>query len=113
MTIDETVERGIAVFRLTGELDLKEAPTFESRLAARVTGAAPCAVVNLERLDYIDSAGLRTLLKTQSIYAAKGGKIALVAPSATVRHVLDITRTAARFQIYGTEAEAVTGLAGA
>lgn len=110
MTLDETTQNGVAIFRLAGELDLKEAPNVEAKLGARATGEKPRAVVNLERLEYIDSAGLRALLKSGKAFSAKGGTLVLVAPSPAVRHVLEITRTLSQFRVAASEAEALATL---
>jgi anti-sigma B factor antagonist len=110
MTIEETAVDGVTVFRLVGELDMKDAPVVQSRLAAPAEGQGPRAIVNLERLDYIDSAGLGALVAAAKAYASRRGKLVLVAPTAPVRHVLDITRLATFFEILASEAEAVAAL---
>jgi anti-anti-sigma factor len=111
MTIDETARDGVAVFRLVGELDMNDAPVVGARLAAPAEGQAPRAVVNLERLDYVDSAGLGALVAAAKAYAARGGKLVLVAPATPVRHVLEITRLTTFFEILPTETEALAALA--
>lgn len=59
--IEETAdEAGKVVFRLEGELDLLAAPEFKERLTGALT-AAPGLVIDMQGLDFVDSAGMGLL----------------------------------------------------
>ena len=89
-------EAGEAV-RIAGRLDAAQAPaaqTFLDRTQGRVT-------LDCRRLDYISSAGLGVLLKTQKRLMASGGKLRLAGVS---RHVLELLGYAGFDQIFEIEA---------
>ena len=46
---------------INGEIDLENAGAIEEQLSAAIPNAARCVVLELEALDYLDSAGLRVL----------------------------------------------------
>ena len=54
--------RGSVVVKPRGRLDALEAPVFESTLAQRVDDGDVRLVVDFSLVDYISSAGLRSLL---------------------------------------------------
>ncbi len=110
MKVEELSHDAIAIFRLAGELDLKEAPGLKQKLLARAQGKGPRAIVNLAELRYIDSAGLSVLVGALKAYAAAGGKLLLAAPRAEVRHILQITRLDQHFSIHPSEADAIAAL---
>ena len=109
-TIEETIDGEVAIFRLAGELDMKDAPAVKQQLVARASGERPRAVVNLAGLRYIYSAGLGALIGARNVYTAKGGSLLLAAPRPEVRHILQITRLLQHFGVHATEADAVGAL---
>jgi len=111
MTVEEIAQGDITIFRLSGELDVKGAPALKEKLVARATGDRPRAIVNLEHLSYIDSAGLGVLIGALKAYAARGGRLLLAAPRPEVQHILQITRMHQHFAIHPTETDAIAALA--
>ena len=110
MKLEELAHGAIAIFRLAGDLDLKDAPGLNEKLLGRAKGKGPQAVVNLAELRYIDSAGLSVLIGALKAYTAAGGRLLLVAPRAEVRHILKITRLDQHFSLHPTEADAIAAL---
>lgn len=109
-TVEETAQGDIVIFRLAGELDMKDAPSVKQRLMARATGERPRAVVNVAELRYVDSAGLGALIGASKAYAARGGRLVLAAPRPEVRHILEITRLVQHFGVHASEGDAVGAL---
>lgn len=83
--------------RLSGRLDAAEAPRAQSFLD-EVNGKT---VVDLAGLDYISSAGLAVLLRTQKRLLPSGGGLSLVNVS---HHVYDILRYSGFDQVFEIEA---------
>ena len=82
---------------IAGRLDAAQCPvaqTFLDRVQGRVT-------VDCSRLEYISSAGLGVLLKTQKRLTASQGKLRLAGVS---RHLCDIFRYSGFDQIFEIEA---------
>lgn len=56
-------------------------------------------LLNLERLEFLDSAGLGELVRTHVAVRSRGGHLILVNPSPNVRHLLQVTRVDRVFDI--------------
>lgn len=74
---------------LTGRLDTMTAPELEAEISALLP-TVQSLTLDMEKLDYISSAGLRVILKTQKALEKKGG-LKLTNVTAAVREVFDIT----------------------
>lgn len=74
---------------LTGRLDTMTAPELESEISAMLP-AVQTLTLDMEKLDYISSAGLRVILKTQKALEKKSGLKLIHVPEA-VKEVFDIT----------------------
>lgn len=86
------------VLTLTGELDYAECSSFRMNID-RILKAAPRAtIVDLSRLDYLDSSGLGLLLSLSKEYGAQGGRLVLVT-NETVDNILSLTRLNGIFSI--------------
>ncbi len=70
LNIDRKTEGSTMTVALTGRLDAVSAPELDKELQEALQGIT-MLTVDLEGVDYISSAGLRTLLKAQK---ALGGK---------------------------------------
>jgi len=64
-------------------------------------------VLNLEKVPFIDSAGLEFLLDLQERLAHKFSQVRLVGPDENVRKIFEITRLDSEFEIHQEIAEAV------
>jgi len=79
------------VVRLVGELDRDSAPTLERELK-RLTAVEPeTLIVDLERLSFIDSSGLRCLLKAANGAASKGDALRFQGATGHVEEMLRLT----------------------
>jgi anti-sigma B factor antagonist len=72
---------------LAGELDLASVPRFESLLAAAFEIADHC-VIDLRELAFVDSSGLRALLRARRRASESGATLEIVHPTPTVARVL-------------------------
>lgn len=88
LNIEKKAENGVT-FVLDGRLDTVTAPQLEKQLDETIENAASI-VLDLEKLEYISSAGLRVLLKAQK--AMKNEKsLKLKNVGDAVMEVLEIT----------------------
>ena len=74
---------------LVGRLDTVTAPELEAEIST-ILPTAESLVLDMEKLEYISSAGLRVILKTQKALTQKAG-LKLINVSDDVREVFDIT----------------------
>jgi anti-anti-sigma factor len=100
-------ESDVQVVELTGRLDSNTAPEFDKKIA-EVPGAR--IVLDLASLEYISSAGLRSVLGALKRANAAGGKLALAAPIPSVVEVFEISGFITLITVYPDRAGAVAAL---
>ena len=74
---------------IEGSIDTVTAPELEQQLLAQWDGASRL-VLNFAQVDYVSSAGLRVILKSQK-HMAKAGKMILLNVSEDVMEVFEMT----------------------
>jgi anti-anti-sigma factor len=82
---------GRSVLSVTGEIDLAVAARFAQELDGLVNDTAGTAVVDLSAVGFIDSSGIRELLKAKRAAVAAGTDLLLLSPSDFCRRVLEIS----------------------
>jgi anti-sigma B factor antagonist len=88
---------GVPVVRLTGEIDISNAEPIGDALEAIVGPDARQVVVDLEGLQFMDSAGIAMLLRT----AARVDEVEIRNPSDVMRRIIDCTGLTGVFRITG------------
>ncbi|MEP6908773.1 MAG: STAS domain-containing protein [Pseudoxanthomonas sp.] len=92
---------------LGGRLDSDTYEQLDDALKPLLAHATPTMVLvlDLARLDYISSAGVRSILQARKLLAPRG-KVLAVNPQAQIRKVLDIVQALPNGDIFATTAEA-------
>ena len=78
--------------RLEGRLDSETAPVLDREVAKVVNSTATVMVLNLADLEYISSAGLRSIFSAQQSMAKRAGRTVLVNAQPQVQKVFDIVK---------------------
>ena len=79
--------------RATGELDLSAAEAFESQLEEELARDGAIVVLDLSGVTFLDSTGLRTLLRIAEEDARSGSRLSIRRElSPPVQRLLDLTR---------------------
>ena len=107
MEIATRKEGNAVVVLVKGRIDAVTAPEFEKGLSAVMDGGDLTLVLNFNGLEYISSAGLRSILSTAKQLKAKNGKLLFAALQGPVRDVFKISGFGSIFKIYDTEEEAL------
>ena len=89
MTINKTQDGGKLVVALEGRLDTTTAPELEADLKASIDSVTDL-VIDMEKLDYISSAGLRVLLWANKTMNQKGTMV-VKNVSEVVNEVFEVT----------------------
>jgi anti-sigma B factor antagonist len=90
--VSEETRDGVRVLVVTGELDLASAPTLCMRLTRLRATGRPVAVIDLSRLAFCDSTGLRAMIGEAREARIAGGRLGVIAaPGSSVRRLLDLT----------------------
>jgi RND superfamily putative drug exporter len=87
----EERERGVHV-SLSGELDLAQAPALHERLEEVERGKPELLVLDLRRLEFMDSSGLREIIGAVRRGRAESRRVVLVKGHGPIEQVLDVTR---------------------
>jgi anti-anti-sigma factor len=106
-----TKESGIDVITLTGRIDVVTAPIFEKCVRDLAEGGVTRLIVNLEKLEYISSAGLRVLIIAGKLLDSKGGAMRFAAPQGLVQSVLKVSNFGSIFTISDSVAAATASFA--
>ena len=64
-------------------------------------------VVNLSRIEFLDSSGIGALIKSYTTLTQRGGKLKLLQPNKLIRKTLSITGLTGVFEIFEEEAAAI------
>jgi anti-anti-sigma factor len=84
---------------LVGELDIASAPHFEEGLA-KVEGDNPgVLVLDLRRVEFIDSTGLRAVIAADERARSAGRRFVIVRGTAAVERVFSVTQLDQRLEI--------------
>lgn len=105
--IHTTKEGQATVVQLQGKVDATSAPSVEQALLGVIDSGAKKLVLDCAGLDFISSAGLRSLLLAVKKMKASGGAIALAALQPHVKEVFDISGFSSLFVIHGSKADAI------
>jgi anti-anti-sigma factor len=110
MDISEDRKADAMVLALSGKLDATTAKTFEDKILGVINSGAKQLVVDLSRLEYVSSSGLRVFLLAAKRLQATDGKIAMCGLQDHVRQVFDLAGLSSILSIYGSRDEAIKGL---
>jgi len=72
MKIDHTIQDGVSVIAITGEIDGLSAPELETQLGQITENGATNIVLDLSEVPYISSAGLRVIISTAKFLRGNG-----------------------------------------
>jgi anti-anti-sigma factor len=106
MTIIQAEKDGVIVLSISGRLDAVSAVEADKDFNSVVDAGHERLLINLEKLDYISSAGLRVLLVVAKRTQQSGGKVALCTLSPNVREVFEISGFSSIFSIFPEEDKA-------
>ena len=110
MDISTRTVGAATIVDVVGDITLYNSPQVRKVLLDLIKDKkAPRVIVNLERVKYIDSAGVASLVEGLKVSRDQKSTFALFGLSRTAREVLELTRLIKVFEVYNTEAEALTG----
>ncbi len=98
MELKTTVDGNKVTIEIEGKLSVATSPDLEAAVqgqSAEITDFD----MDLTKLEYISSAGLRVLVSTEKLANQRGGKMRLLHPSEEVVEIFDMTGLADVFEI--------------
>ena len=95
---------GVTLFLVNGEINITTSPElsklFEKQCPKKV-------IVDLEKVGYIDSSGLATLVEMLKRVKSQGGTLGLAGMSEKVKSLFEITKLDKLFLIFPNQEEAI------
>ena len=109
MNISTRDDGQIRIIDLVGNMDTNTAPAAEAEISRLTDEGTIKILTNLEKLDYISSAGLRVLLATTKQLRSSGGDLRICCLNEVVQEVFDISGFSTILSVFATEADAIEG----
>jgi len=100
-------EGGAAIVSPAGRLDAATAPELDAALAAIMDAGTSAIILDLSSVEFMASAGLRSIMICARRMGASGGGFALAGPGGAVAEVLSISGYADLLAIHETVADAL------
>jgi anti-anti-sigma factor len=94
---------------ITGELDIAATPELSTVLLMAASSPGSLVVLDLERVEFIDSTALGTLLKAGAEVESAGKRLRVVCASGPVRRLLEMTNLTKRFELCPSRDDALDG----
>lgn len=107
LQIDERHEAGRAILSLAGELDMASAELLQDAIEGESVRDEGMVVLDLQQVQFIDSTGLRIILKALERCRGRGQQFAITPGSQQVQRLLSITGVAAHLPIIAAPDEIV------
>lgn len=109
MNISTRKAYDVVVVDMEGRLDSKASGYAYDELVKIVKGDIKHVLINLEKVEFITSAGLRSLLVAAKLLQTDRGELRLCSANSAVKDVLESAGFASLLRLYPTEAEAIKG----
>jgi anti-anti-sigma factor len=91
MKIVSYQKKGVLVIKVEGRMDIATSPEFEENCAALMDQGHQKVVIDFSGLEYISSAGLRSILAIAKKLKNGGGSLSVCALTGLVKEVFDLS----------------------
>ena len=105
MEVKSFQQDGVSIFQVNGEINISTSPDLKKHFEKQPSKKV---VVDLEKVSYIDSSGLATLVEMLKKMKSQGGSLGLAGMSDKVKSLFEITKLDRLFSIYQNKQDAVT-----
>jgi anti-sigma B factor antagonist len=109
MNFTNTKNGDALVVHVTGRMDAITAPEFDDQCQKWIDDGNTTVVIDLGDLEYISSAGLRSILAAAKRLKGTQGELRFSRLSGMVEEVFNVSGFAAMFKIYKTTEDALAG----
>ena len=105
----KSVDKAIVIY-VDGDLTTNSSPDVEAEINAILEEAVTNVVINVEKVNFIASTGLRIILKLGKRLNGEGLKLVVCSMNATTKSVFEMSGFSKLFPIFETEDEALESL---
>jgi anti-sigma B factor antagonist len=107
----ESPQQDVAVARLTGRLDFASAAEARGCFAEAIGAGHRNLIVDLSKVDFVDSAGLGSLIGGMRTARQAGGDLSIAEPTEQVRMLMSLTSLDQVLKMHTTLEEALLDVA--
>ena len=107
MNIETLSPEPITLIELFGRFDAHVAPEFVNWMDKNKSAQQGYILVDLEKVNFIDSTALATLVKGMKHYRENGSDLSICNLQQPVRIIFELTRMDQAFTIYSTREDAI------
>ncbi|UCC94561.1 MAG: STAS domain-containing protein [Candidatus Omnitrophota bacterium] len=112
MKVVQQEKKGILICYIKGEINIDTVSQLKKVFKEIVDKAYDKVLLNFEKVEYVDSVGIASLVELSKKLRDKGGLVFLSNLSATLRPIFSITKLEDMVKIYEREEEALKYLSG-
>jgi anti-sigma B factor antagonist len=109
LMLNEYAVGDATVVEVSGEIDVYTAPRLREKIISLVDGGNYRLIIDMERVEFLDSTGLGVLVGGLKRLRQHDGGIDLVCTQGRILRIFRITGLSKVFSIYNTVEEALTG----
>lgn len=109
MEFDNKKNGDALVVMVSGRMDAITAPEFDAQCQGWIDASETKIVVDLSGLEYISSAGLRSILAAAKKVKGAQGELLFSGLSGMVEEVFSVSGFSAMFKLYATPEDALAG----
>jgi anti-anti-sigma factor len=110
MRLQESVEQGIDVFGLEGEIDFHYAPVLRTLLQGKVKQRTHSLILDLAEVDYIDSSGMAAIIEYFRDTTKQGGILCLAGMKPNLESLFKVVGLSGAIAAFPTVQEAAATL---
>ena len=105
MEVKSFEKDGVTVFQVNGEININTSPELKKLFEKQ---AAKKIIVDLEKVSYVDSSGLATLVEMLKKTKVQGGSLGLASMPDKIKSLFEITKLDKLFPMFPNQQEAVS-----
>ncbi len=107
MNIETRRAQDVLVVDMVGRLESRTAGPASTELTKIAQGSDRKVLLNLDRLEYVSSAGLRAILVAAKLVQVNGGSILICGANVTVKRVMEVSGFNSLLRLHDTEKDAL------
>ncbi len=109
LKITDRMVDGVAIVAIEGRIVLgEESNAVREKVKTMLASGQKKIVLNMTNVSYIDSSGLGTLVASQPRAGAQGAALRLANLGAKFQEILQVTKLVTVFEVFPTEAAAIS-----
>jgi anti-sigma B factor antagonist len=107
---DQSLDESVQLLSVSGELDMSNSTELRRRVEQALRDGRDRVVIDLDGLNHMDSSGLAALIDSHQLADARGGRLALVITSESVRRTVEVRGLDRLFTIAASRDEAIAAV---